>query len=52
MNLFEVNKIVEAYERFADRGCTCFQGNPPCAYCEHCPPEELYKEALKFIEEN
>ena len=52
MNLKEANKIIEAYERFEDRGCTCFQGNAPCAFCENSPSKELYEEALRFIEEN
>lgn len=43
-------KIVEAYERYDDRACTCFQGNAPCSKCENCPTEDLYLEALKFVE--
>ena len=37
-------EIINKYNFFEDKGCTCFQGNPPCHYCENCIPEELYEE--------
>jgi len=42
--------LVDAYEYYENRGCTCFLGNPPCAYCENCPTEEAYEQALIIIE--
>lgn len=51
MTIQEANKIVEAHEKLKDRGCTCFQGHPPCSYCEDCPSEEMYNEAIKLLEE-
>jgi len=42
--------LVDAYEYYENRGCTCFQGNAPCAYCENCPSEKAYDQALIIIE--
>lgn len=44
-------KIIDAYERFEDKSCTCFQGNAPCGKCENCPTEDDYNNAIKFVEE-
>ena len=48
MNLIEAEKIIEDYEKYNDKCCTCFQ-NAPCSRCVVCPPEDIYKEAQKLI---
>lgn len=48
MTLKEAEKIIEDYEKYNDKCCTCFQ-NAPCSRCVDCPPEDIYKEAQKLI---
>ena len=48
MNIIEAEKIIEDYEKYNDKCCTCFQ-NAPCSRCVVCPPEDIYKEAQKLI---
>ena len=50
MSIEEAEEIVNLYERYNPRSCTCFQGHPPCGKCENTPSEEDYKEALQRIE--
>lgn len=49
MTIEEAENIIETYERMKDKYCTCFQGHPPCSYCECCPSEELYKKAQQIL---
>ena len=50
MTLKEAENIIELYHFNEDKCCTCFQGNAPCGYCETCPTEEDYLDALKVME--
>ncbi len=52
MNILEAENIIDLYEKYLDKSCTCFQGNAPCGYCENCPTKEMYLEALDFLKEN
>ena len=51
MNIKEANKIIEEYTLWEDDSCICHMGNPPCSKCENCPSEDVYDEALLFLED-
>lgn len=51
MTISEAEDIRDAYEKYSDGCCTCFQGNAPCSYCENCPSKEQYLEALEYLNE-
>ena len=50
MTYEEAEEIIDLYERYEPRSCSCFQGKPPCGKCENTPSEDDYKEALQRIE--
>ena len=43
--------IIDKFEKYEDKCCTCFQGNAPCAKCENSPSEQDYDNAIKFVED-
>lgn len=48
MTKIEALEIINFYEFYQDKACTCFQGHTPCGKCENYPTNDLYEEALKI----
>ena len=44
-------EIIEMYESWEDKCCTCHMGNSPCGKCENMPSEEDYKIAIEIVSE-
>ena len=49
MNIQDAQEIVNLYEYWSDKSCSCFMGNPPCGKCVNCPSDEDYMNAVDYL---